>query len=288
MPVPLPVFSPSSDQAEVPLSHPPLELSSTSPPIQKDESESPPISPGSDATRSIGRHLVISGTEFEPIELESAKGEEVLEREIEAIGRDRAGAIDEGKKGLGGLVEGEETEKASQGGSINADDEETSFSRQTEQKPSDQLLNRTESTQTAEESAPNSPPHRCLSETTPSTASTTSHPPLSTRSRPTAQSSSSILYRLGLASAPSAPPTASYLLGGLSIPGGSILAHSHKRHSILAKKERLSRHLGVMSGKGYVMEWIKKGDEFDEEIGEDTQTWDIDVGYSISLHSELY
>ena len=214
----------------------------------------------------------------------------MLERESKEIGRHRAGGIDtdEGEKALGESVRGDEGEAASQGGSINADDEETSSSRQAEQELNDQLSDRTESTQAVEESPLSSPPHQILAETTPSTSSSTSHPPLSTRSRPPAQSSSSIFYRLGLTSAPTAPPTASYLLGGLSIPGASILAHSHKRHSIVAKRERLSRNLGVMGGKGYVMEWIRKGDEFDEEIGEDTQIWDIDVGHPHSSVNKLY
>lgn len=132
------------------------------------------------------------------------------------------------------------------------------------------------------ETSVESPPGTKLEETL-----TELRPPAPTRPSPPT-SRGSILYRLGLVSSPSSTtPSRSYLLGGLSIPGASILARSHPHRppspvSSEPKKERLSRTPSAMSGRGYVLEWVRRGDELDEEIKPETQIWNIDVG-SLSI-----
>lgn len=230
---------------------------------------------------------MISGTEFEPIELGIVEGEAVNEQvseELSAIAPRGEVEEDYGVEEASEQVEGKEENEEE---SINVNDEGSAIGG-SEQDTSMELTINTEPNRVAQETLP-TPPRQCLPTTDSSPVISTSLPPRYSISRPPAQSSSSFFYRLGLASAPTAPPTASYLLGGLSIPGASLIAHStNKRHSVIAKRERLSRNLGVMGGKGYVMEWIRKGDEFDEEIGEDTQIWDIDVGWSSSSVIELH
>lgn len=267
-----------------------LSLPSTPPTLPTTSSnplDSPPISPRSYASKSIGRHLVTSGTEFEPIELEIAQGGESNEQVIEELSGIVPGGEAKEDYGVGEAIEQVEGKETNEEESINVNDEGSAIGG-LEQDTMKELTINAAPNRVAQETLP-TPPRQRLTTTDSSPTISTSLPPRHSISRPLAQSSSSFFYRLGLTSAPTAPPTASYLLGGLSIPGASLIAHStNERHSVIAKRERLSRNLGVMGGTGYVMEWIRKGDEFDEEIGEDTQVWDVDVGWSSSPVIELH
>ncbi|GAA5980703.1 hypothetical protein JCM5350_006358 [Sporobolomyces pararoseus] len=231
------------------------------------------------ATRSIGRHLVISGTEFEPI-----RGTEEAALESETL---------EGSNGFKGITneEGKSQEDASKEKSEKSEQGEEAESNEEAKvtSPEEPYPATAKDTTTTTSNLPvavraEELPAGPTSSLEPSTSST-ALPSISGPSRPPPSSAQgSILYRLGLFSPSSAGTTSSsrsYLLGGLSIPGASILAHSHPRRTpsppaLDFKPERMSRVPSVMKGKGYVLEWIKNGDEFDEAIKEDLQIWDID------------
>ncbi|GAA5963101.1 hypothetical protein JCM3765_001770 [Sporobolomyces pararoseus] len=229
------------------------------------------------ASRSIGRHLIISGTEFEPIRdtEEAAPG---VEKPGQSEGHIRTVEV----RCEAGEEETKEKNEKSE------EEDSKSNEKTTDTSPEESSTAPVQETTSPTSDVQMGEPYEEMPALPASTfdPSASSSPPasISEQSRPPpTRSQGSILYRLGLISPSSASTTSprSYLLGGLSIPGASILAHSHPRRppSPLAselKPDRLSRVPTVMSGKGYVMEWIKKGDELDEDIKEDTQIWDID------------
>jgi hypothetical protein len=232
---------------------------------------------------------VISGTEFEPIQSEERSTIEV------DIGNSEEMQDEAGREVLGSGIQTEE--------SMDVRREEEKLEELALQE--DPGEGRTLEITVTGEQKPHSKVEEDLStESTETTSATpileSSISPSPTPSAPNYPQTSpaapqrSILYRLGLVSSPStttASSSRSYLLGGLSIPGASILAHSHPRPPSPAstdmRADRLSRVPSVMSGKGYIMDWIRKGDELDEEIKEDTQIWDIDVSPTyVSLFSQ--
>ncbi|GAA6012264.1 hypothetical protein JCM11491_007076 [Sporobolomyces phaffii] len=294
----LPSIQAQQSSGALPTSSAPPFTPSASLPVEPENPESPARSPRSPsaspsrsvrgyaeapeilvpyATRSIGRHLVISGAEFEPIEVERERGNEGTGKIDDPQASE--GSVDEGgliveaeipeltrqndEETLGpqfvGATEGVATQERFQGSSdspssLRAIDQDSTSSFKTETRPSVIAAGSTDS------------PVACLAAPRPH--------------RATSSSQGSLLYRLGFASSPSSAVSRSYVLGGLSIPGASILAHSHPRRPpsppLELKRPRMSRSLGVMSGRGYVMEWIRQGDELDDEIKEETQIWEID------------
>lgn len=218
------------------------------------------------ATKSIGRHLVISGTEFEPVDAtkasrKSTAGEAtMLERDMPRVGVTSEPVQDTAPLHTsdGAAEEGEETKNELGPTLIPTRDDELP----TLQRPTIQSVTPIEELGDA------------------------AIPPSS------AQSHLSIFYRLGLtprSPSTTVPSQSTYLLGGLSIPGASILARSHPQRSPSSSsgptapvKPRMSRAPGTMSASAYVFQWIKHGDEVDDEIRDDTQVWMIDV--SLNLH----
>ncbi|GAA6012931.1 hypothetical protein JCM10207_008383 [Rhodosporidiobolus poonsookiae] len=219
------------------------------------------------ATRSIGRHVVVSGIEFEPIpgtpteEIEEGgeggelSVEELLRLEEAAVGRER---------GLETVKE-EQSPREEQGEPVNLQDG-----------GDDGLLNR----------RPSSPAPR-------------SAPPAVSIAPAPAGVSASFLFRLGLASTPSASGFSLSLPlplpGRPTLPGGSVLAATSAPSSPPRKKRlpRLDerRPGGVVGGDGReaVLRWVEEGDEMDEKVEEEQreredgregkwQVWDIETG----------
>lgn len=267
-----------------------------------EEAQQPPgtptlRSPESYATRSIGRHMVISGAEFEPVRIQEEPGDEAIAEREEAIVegeeelREPDSLVPSGRESV--MRPGLERSEASEGEGESielepemADSVDQSPAPSRRRSPTPGLLETTlDSTSPPRVDAVDSVPPTSLQVLSPLNLDSSSP----TEPEPKKTSQGSLLYRLGLTSSPqsnSAPR--SYLLGGLSIPGASILAQSHPRRPesppAEPKRERLSRNPGPMGSRAYVLEWIRKGDELDEEIGEDTQVWDIDVRlYSLAL-----
>ncbi|GAA5861055.1 hypothetical protein JCM8547_008020 [Rhodosporidiobolus lusitaniae] len=267
---------------------------------------SPPSTP-SYPTRSIGRHVVVSGIEFEPI-----PGTPVVEQRSPSWNRDsekEGGRAEEEELTVEEMVRREnlvweeaerEEEEAKRRAAAEADEgyakeeaesgqEKVKINRTSTVSPADDLLTRASNVPIASPpsslaAAPVQPPR------TP--------PPPSSRPPPV---SGSFLFRLGLTSSPSsssAPGGFSLtlpLLGGsgrTTVPGGTILAQTGAEPSTPPRKKRLPR-LDSPGGKGaggeggveLVMKWVGEGDELDEQVLEEqekgggtTQVWDIEAG----------
>ncbi|GAA5970913.1 hypothetical protein JCM11641_004506 [Rhodosporidiobolus odoratus] len=221
-----------------------------SPPTTTSPSLAPPAMPvhedsASYPIRSIGRHVVVSGIEFEPIP--GTPTEEMDEKDVEL-------SVDE-------LLRREEqaTSRANAEGAMNAREAEGGRAK-AEGTAADDLLNPATPPHAGEHEAPSSPlkaPPADVGHTVPP--------------RP-APVSSSLLFRLGLSSTPSSSFSLSLPLplpGRSTIPGASVLAATHE---ITPKKRRLPRLEDEAKpegrGKEVVMQWVEEGDEEDDRVEE--------------------
>ncbi|GAA5928559.1 uncharacterized protein JCM15063_003910 [Sporobolomyces koalae] len=199
------------------------------------------------AIASIRRQLIVSGTEFEPVRGDSTQEQIPPLREADQS----------------------ETKRNDKLGQL-------------EQAASTVLLAEAAPDDQTNESQPVSRNSSAMSNLRALTGRTES-PSVSTGSslRPQSVSHGSIFYRLGLSMIPSSSslPSSRILLGSLSIPGASILAHSHRPRPVTPteRPELLSRNPVTMTSDAFVLDWIQKGDKLDESIQDET-IWHIDSG----------
>ncbi|GAA5825738.1 hypothetical protein JCM11251_000354 [Rhodosporidiobolus azoricus] len=243
-------------------------------------------------TRSIGRHVVVSGTEFEPIPGTAAAEEdepiysceageaelsveELLRRKEEEAFRKRRSSRDVGLADADAVQDQETAEEA-------------------KQQEEDGLL----SLPSTSPSASHSPLTAPAADFRPPSPTVTPAEPLRSP-----QATGSVLFRLGLTSSPSSTyPSLAFPLslplprpGRLIVPGATILAatgaapHSPARKKRLPRPEdavgigrtRLGAVAGAEGGKEKVLRWVIEGDELDEEVregGEGVQVWDVEAG----------
>ncbi|GAA5867687.1 hypothetical protein JCM1840_006657 [Sporobolomyces johnsonii] len=266
------------------------------------------------ATRSIGRHVVVSGIEFEPADwLSTPEGEEEpliaellgAEQPAVVVGDGEhsvvVGAAEplvEAAVGARTAGDGEEPEtkelletdapasvcdeepieevepfaSTEEGGELESPSGVAEVVDEALPYMSSDVGATTTSPSEANDDLPNLPSLPLAASSLPST-------------HPSAEPASSF-FHLGLGSISASSPSQTYVLGGLSVPGASILAASHSQLST-PKKARLERKSATMADKGFVLEWIRKGDELDEEIGEETQVWEVESGPAWKSASEL-
>ncbi|GAA5953085.1 hypothetical protein JCM21900_005062 [Sporobolomyces salmonicolor] len=266
------------------------------------------------ATGSIGRHVVVSGIEFEPNYWPSTpEGEqepfiaELLGAEQPAVviggGEHSApvGAVepllvaDVGARTVGAGEEPEMREllEAETPASVRDEDpiEEVEPYESTEE---DVVLeSASEVAEMLDEALPFTSNDAGATTITPSQADVDlPNPPLLPitapfphPTHPSSASASSFFY-LGLGSSSPSSHSPTYVFGGLSVAGASILAAAHSQLST-PKKARLDKIMATMSDKGFVLEWVRKGDELDEEIGEATQVWEVESGPTWKVASKF-
>ncbi|GAA5914937.1 hypothetical protein JCM8208_000775 [Rhodotorula glutinis] len=252
-------------------------------------SSSPPRSPTTPtsastrrpyATRSIGRHLVVSGTEFEPTWDE--------EGAVEAVASEGATGADERGEGLRGIVAGaDEVDEAQENG----------------EKALEPLEGEGTSAGAEEQAAvtsPNSDGER-VDEVELESPIVATEPSATSPVRPVSPiplprpppPSGSFLFRLGLVPAATAATSTALshflpALGRTPIPGASILAATaaapspeHARRVPLPRLTTTRRATApsAAEGKALLLRWIDEGDALDDdELDEGTQRWDVDSG----------
>ncbi|GAA5997834.1 uncharacterized protein JCM10292_006845 [Rhodotorula paludigena] len=276
--------SPSPDRSLVqPNNEPSAELDSTAAAGAAERSEDEEAA--SYATRSIGRHVVVSGTEFEPTWL------------------DGLGETGEGQVAKGAIVSRDEQWADSPGSQHGQDtphllapDGDGAEEKQdsSDDLPQVDLLSLDEQN-IHRPPTPQSPaPVQALTYPRPLDVGPAVRPPSPATPPRQALSpapTSSLLFRLGLtpSSNSSVSGTFSFLvpaLGRTSIPGASILAATSAPPSSPPRKARLPRLGSTRRGaaptaadsKALLLRWIEEGDELDEEVGDESQTWEIDEG----------
>ncbi|GAA5906105.1 hypothetical protein JCM6882_003560 [Rhodosporidiobolus microsporus] len=316
-PEPVPFAAAASPPPSSPPQLPPRGIEPTAP--STPPPPSPPTSnnnpaPGNDLldpepaspypTRSIGRHVVVSGIEFEPIPGTPRAEEEGFDYSSGAGGGGKAGGAAGGERELSveELLRREEEGAFEVRRSSGAALEEGETANEEKQPEEDGLL-----------SLPSMPPPNDTSVPAASSAASpvpTLPLPHSAPSRPL-QASGSILFRLGLTSSPSSSSLSFPLAlplslplprtGRSTIPGATVLAATGAAPPSPPRKKRLPRaedgagrglgKMGAGGGKDALVRWIEMGDELDEEVreGEEgVQVWDVEAGPSWRPLSEPF
>ncbi|BGP15849.1 hypothetical protein JCM10213v2_003838 [Rhodosporidiobolus nylandii] len=231
-------------------------------------------------TRSIGRHVVVSGIEFEPI-----PGTPQVEEDGFAFGGVGEPSVEE-------LLKQEETARRLSGKAESVGREQVEDGEADEQPPS----------QREEGDLPNppSPPLAPVEDPRPLSRAPTpiaSLPP-SPSPRP-APVSGSFLFRLGLSAPSSAFSLSLPLPGRQTIPGASVLAATSASPTagLRGGKKRLPRYEGkpLEGGKERTLRWVREGDELDDKVVEEqeageagVQVWDVEAGPSWRPPSEPF
>ncbi|TNY23505.1 hypothetical protein DMC30DRAFT_347374 [Rhodotorula diobovata] len=241
--------------------------------------------PAEYATRSIGRHLVMSGTEFEPTW--SEEGADAVTGAVAVAGQDGETRRPRAMERV------EESDEVKAEGAVIPGDAEGDQAPDAKLARDDSDAGHGDSS-CAALSAPTLPPVRAASPLPPS--------------RP-APPSGSFLFRLGLV--PSSTSSAFSLLlpalGRTPIPGASILAataappssqHAHARRAPLPRLTSTRRAVAPSGaeGKALLLRWVEEGDALDEEVGDGEggdgaggQRWDIDAGPAWrAIEDEVY
>ncbi|GAA6056132.1 hypothetical protein JCM3770_006010 [Rhodotorula araucariae] len=252
------------------------------------------------ATRSIGRHVVVSGIEFEPTYKghgpvqdgeECAEGDRSVEKLLRMAGEREHGG-EEGDEGaerwqrpMKCIELADPTESAEVGADARVGAEEVTAARDSR---NESLDNRASSALAQPAASPLAGVYRSPPATPPRL-----NPP-----------SGSFLFRLGLV--PSTTPfgTSAFslllpVLGRTPIPGASILAATaapnasghEASHSLLPRLKNTRRTVApsAAEGKALLMRWVEEGDALDDvidEAGAGAQRWDIDAGPTWSAGEE--